>query len=387
MSFFSFAKKQNVTQVIEIRDTFISSSVVVFEKGSKPKVLFCDNIKIANTDFSDSQKHMDKMLETLLDTIQSTKVKLVKIGNHRNIDAYQIFLSPLWCISVTNSIKNKKDVPFLIDSNFVEKILEQNESENDSADLIILEKKIVESKVNGYKVQSLIGSKGTEVEIEIFTSYIARSLKNRIAKMFEDIRRRKDYTLTSNALSSYSFFRDLYMDKNDFMYFDIGELITEISLVRDDSLFGTVSLPIGKNTILKNISKRFKLPHNLSISKINLASQGSQNTSPEEKKVLSDQVSIVLNAADTAITKICNPIDLPKNIFILRNDDFANVIIREIDKVKNLQILQSFNHTMAIIPIDEGILNTYITNGKVFKNYPHVKIDVLFVNKIFHNQS
>ncbi len=388
MSFFSFAKKQNATEIIEIRDTSISSSVIVYSPGSKPKMILSDHLAIANSDFSNFENHTEEMLKSLLDSIRSMKQKLVKTGNHQKIVKYHIFFGPLWCLSQSKSVKYKKDAPFLIDTKLIQKIFDHEaELDSNNGELTLLDKKIVQSKLNGYAVANIIGKKASDMEVEVFTSYISASLKEKIAKIFDNIHMRNNYALSSHALSSYSFLRDLYMDKNDFIYMDIGELMTEISLVRDDTLFGTVSIPIGKGGIMKNISSALKLPENLSASMISMNSQGSQNISDNQKKVLTDEVGNLLSAADKALMKIVNPIDLPKNIFIMRSDELTSMIIREIDRAKNLGGLSSFNSNMVVNPIDEGIINTFIENGKVFKNYSCVKIDALFVSKILKNQS
>ncbi len=380
MSFFSFAKKQNLTQIIEIRDTYVSSSVVLLSSEDKPKIIFCENIKFANIDTTDFEKYTKEMLNSLSDSVHSAKVKLTKIGNRQKISTYKIFLSPLWCISRSRTIKYKKETPFLIDNKFIDRLFDEND-EAKGSELSILEKKIVESKISGYKVENLIGKRATDIEIEIFTSYVSQSLKKSISKIFEKLQKKNDFELSSYSLSSYSFLRDLYSDKNDFIYMDIGDLISEVSLVRNDTLFGTISVPIGKKAILENIATKLNLPQNLAVSAMNMHAQGSQN-SPENKEVLSAEISSFLVAMDTAIVKMCNPIDLPKHIFLLRNDDFAVFLVREIERIKNTNTLSAFNPNMIVNPIDDGIINAFIIGGKFFKNYPFVKIDALFANKL-----
>ncbi len=394
MSFFSFKKKPTLSLVFDIRDSYLSIAACRFEKAKKPEIILCQDFKIESHDRSNHQKYLNSMLKALDTGILSVRKDLVKIGNTEKIGKYSFFVGSPWSVSQSKMIKVMKDKQFEINNKLIEKIitdeedLEKKEIEDEKGllDWRLLEEKVVQSKLNGYKTDVTLGKKTKDLEIELFVSFIPKDVKEKLLSFEkESFRRYRLGRLNSCTMSSYSFLRDLYPDKNDFIYIDVGDFVTEAYIVRDDVIQCTVSIPLGKKQIIKSASARTQTPEDVLLSALHVTHRGD-NALPYEKanKIAKDAIKDWLRKLNEPISNICAEINIPKNIFFTSNDELTDILITEIKNNAKTGQFNVFNKDMKITDIDENVLNNFILNAKNFNNEPHIKMDLVFLDKLVY---
>ena len=184
----------------------------------------------------------------------------------------------------------------------------------------------------------------------------------------------------SSVLSSYNFFRDLYTNKNNFLYIDISDYLTEIFVVRDDVIEGIVSFPFGEKDIIQKICEKMKISEDMAISYVNMNCRGEcdEKTEKSIRELVGVGMKIWFEKLDPSITKICPESNVPKDVFIVENSNLTKTVINEMKNIDSLNIL---GRKVFINPILEGSMNNYISNGKAFKNEPYVKMDMIFIKK------
>ncbi|MCX6717320.1 MAG: hypothetical protein NTU76_01425, partial [Candidatus Taylorbacteria bacterium] len=377
----------------DIRDTFISVAVVKISADNKPEMILCQNFKISLQDNLNYKKGLNEMLNTVDTAIVSLRKKLIKIGNNQKIGRYSFFIGSPWSISKSKLIKVIKDKPFDINESFLKKVILSDEEylinkislKTEEKEWKILEEKVIQSKLNGYKVEKIYGKKASDIELEIFVSFIPYEIKDRLS-FFVDKKNIWGIKRTSNSciLSSYSFLRDLFSDKNDFVYIDIGNNLTDIYIVKEDIIHGIISFPLGEEDIIESISKRTNTLPEIIKSKLNLnCSVGCDEKTIEDiGNLVKTGLSMWLFKFRSTVSRICNEKDLPNNIFMITNTDLTKLFANELKNNDSFNLLRNIGGKTDVVLINESVIDNQIINGNVFSGEPYVKMDLIFLYKL-----
>jgi hypothetical protein len=394
MSLFSFKNKPTLSLVFDIRDTFISVAATRFEENKKPEIVYIQRFSLDVQDVKDTKKYFNNLTKTIDRSILFVRKSLSKIGNKDIIKKYHFFLSSPWSISQSKLIKFIKDKKFTIDNSLLQKIIlgESDKIEKDieyiksGADWFLFEEKIIRSKLNGYQVERIYQRKAQDVEIDIFVSFLPQDLLLKL-KTVIDVKKTK-IEINSSILSSFTFLRDLYDDKNNFIYIDISSNITDVYVVRDDVVFGIISFPFGEKNIIQNISKKFKISEDIIYSLFTMKCHGKSDKTTKDK--VEDYIEYGLQEwienFDSTIVQICSESNIPKNIFVVSDSDFDKIVYNKIKKDFNINIFKKNGMSLKVDLIEESVVDSCLMNSNFFKNEPYVKMDVVFLNKILNKK-
>ena len=392
MSLFSFKKEPNLSFVFDIRDSSVTLAAVKIEKNIMPEIVFCQSFPIQIRDTSDHKKYLDSMLKTLDEAVLSVRKSLIKIGNAERIKNHYFFIGSPWSISQSKMIKVVKDRPYEVNNAFLKRIItneetetekqmEQNSGENNWR---VLEEKIMESKLNGYQIEKIFGKKTTDFETEMFVSFIPYEMQNKIYS-FAGAKLKKSSLKHAGSpmLSSYSFLRDIYPEKSDFIYVDMGSFLTDVYIVKDNIISAIASFPSGEKEIMQSAEKRTKMSEYLLYSSVNI--HNDDNYDVASKKDFEKHIDLGLDQwlakLSDSLSKLCTEFSLPKDIFIIPKDGFSKFIAKEISGKKDNK-LKVFGMEMEAQIVDEQLMNGRIVNGKMFLNEPYVKMDTVFLAKM-----
>ena len=393
MSFSFFKKKPSLSFVFDVRDSSISVAVARFEADKKPEMILCQNFEFKYQDSINHKEYLSYMIKTLDKAIIFARRSLVKIGNKEKIGTHYFFIGSPWSASESKTIKIIKDKPFEINNSVLEKIIvgeelaiEKNiEEQTKDFNWKVLEERIIQSKLNGYKIDNIFGKKTTNLTIELFVSFIPYEIKDKLsAYMDEKIGKHFKQQNNSCILSSYSFFRDLYSNKNDFIYVDLGKLVTDVYVVRDDIIFGIASIPFGEENIIQTSLSKTNLSRDIFMSHINIGQDKkfdliSHNSGEDLLRAGFDLWKTKLK---NSLSKICTEMNIPNSMFTITNSVISSMLARELsnkEKDKQFEILDS---KIEVSVITEGVLNNLILNSKVFASEPYIKMDLVFLDKM-----
>ncbi|MFA5652183.1 MAG: hypothetical protein WC933_02360 [Candidatus Paceibacterota bacterium] len=397
MSFSLFKKAPSLSFVFDIRDTSVSIAVARFEIEKKPEIILCQNFELKQQDSNNHKKYLSSMIRTIDKAIISARRGLIKIGNKEDIGKYYFFVGSPWSVSQTKTIKIIKDKPFEINNRVLEKIivgeefaLEKSiEEQTLEPNWKVLEEKIIQSKLNGYKIDDIFGKKTSNLAIELFVSFIPYEIKDKMSS-YMDKRIGKNIKRQNNSciLSSYSFFRDLYSNKNDFIYVDVGKLITDVYVVRDDVIFGIVSYPFGEEKIIQISQSKTNLPRDIFMSHLSVGQDKKFDLTSHNngEDLLKSGFNLWKSKLKDSLSKICTEMNIPNNMFILTNSLISSILAKELSAVDNNKRFEILNSPIEVSAIGEGVLNNFILNGKAFANEPYIKMDLVFLDKIFKQQ-
>ncbi len=386
MSIFSSKNKSSLSLVFDLRDSYVSIAAINFVNESKPEIILCQNFEINPSNHEDYGKYTSSMLSSVKEGILAVRKDLAKKGSKESIRKYHFFIGSPWSVSESKTIKIIKNKKFEVTKEILGKIVSDEEEtiKKDMSTSIklenwkILEEKIVEFKLNGYKAEKVFDKKITELEAELFVSFIPVEVYKGLSDITSGGHIKT--TMNSSMLASYIFFRDLYSDKNNFICVDIGNFVTDIFFVRNDVISGAVSFPLGEKDLIKTMMSHAKIPESSIMTYINMMCHGAceEETKKETKRLLKESKNIWLEKFKLAMSKISSETDIPKNIFVIENTNLVRAMMKELsDEDVNIMGMK-----MAVEHISEAMIDNNIENGKDFKNEPYIKIDTVFLDKI-----
>ncbi len=395
--FFSFFKsKPSLSLVFNIRDTSVSVAAVRFEKEKKPEMILCQNFELKLSDSKNHKKYLSSMIQILDKSLVSIRKGLVKIGNKENIDKYYFFIGSPWVVSQAKIIKIIKDKLFEVNNNLLSQIIvgeeaiieKKIEEDTRQIDWRVLEEKIIQAKLNGYKVDQIYGKKTQNLSIELFVSFIPHEIQDKLSfyideKIGKNIRKQS----SSCTISAYSFFRDLYPNKNDFIYVDIGKLITDVYVVRDDVIFGVISIPFGEENIINLSLTKTNLTRDIFLSHLNvgLDKKFDLDSHNNGQDLLKYGFDIWTTKLKYAMSKICTEMNIPNSIFIITNSTISNILVRELSDDKKDTRLEILGSKMEVLAMNEGMMNGFVVGAKNFPNEPYIKMDLVYLDKTINN--
>lgn len=398
MSLFSFLDKNNkeISVMFHIGSGSVGGYLVRFSKTSRPEIFYANNIPIPfqkNLNLERYFRLMIKTFDLVAQDVQKQGLLHLNFTGLRNYgirNAFYILSSP-WCVSQTKIIKIKKDKPFEMSIDLLERIVSEQEKKFLSDDLIddsiIIEKKIIEAKLNGYRIADVYGKKTKEVELSFFLTSASEStlkeLKNTAHRHFNF---RSSY-FHSFALSSFFAIRDIYPDKENFMYLDVHEELTDISIVKDNVFVESVSFPIGKNFFMRQLSEKLRVSVGEAYSLMNL--YFSDKCNPTTSQKIQASINLPLKTWSdnfhSVLTSLSLNMYLPRTIFIMENDELGVFLVKRLKEEKFSQFSLT-EESFDVIMLDNKKMSEYCKSAKNFKKELSAELECVFLNKVFNTK-
>jgi hypothetical protein len=290
---------------------------------------------------------MTATLSLVVDDIVKNGYELLKtIGSHPNKaqDVFCVFSSP-WYISQTKNIVLHEEKPILVSEKFIEDLIKRSveqfkNSETAKQSLQIennaelIEQRIIEIKLNGYETSSPHGKQANKIELALYTSMISKEVKLRVSKVVTESFHEKVIEFHSFALSMFSYIRDTHPGIHDYLIFDFGGEVTDVSLVRSGVLMQTVSVPFGGNVIIRKIVEKLNTNPEEALSQVSLFVKDQLHEDKLSK--LREALDLVekewLALVGNLLKGLSAEVPLPNTIFHTTSDDLSQIFVTFIKK-------------------------------------------------------
>jgi cell division ATPase FtsA len=355
MSFFSFLKrnKESYSLVFNISSGSISGGVINFtEKSGVDLISFQKEIIPFQQEISIA-KHLELMKSTL--TALAGKIK--KVGTKKIDRIFYIFTSP-WSISQTKTIRIKETKPFRVTESYLNRIVEDQEKKFQADNLTtgrIIEKKIIQVKINGYVVNNFYGKITKDLEISIFFTLVPEKILDTVEEAVTKTFNVKNVWCHSLSLSAISIIKNLFPQKEDFIHIDVGEEITDISIVKDNILASSASIPFGRNNFIRELSKLLKVSEEIADSMIRMHCQKNND------ELAALRLSVTMDgAAKEWLGKIFAVLDsfkekiyVPEAIFLIANNDVTSILKEKLQKQDYKAILLDYNKIKSPVVVED----------------------------------
>jgi len=396
-SFFnSSAEEKSI--LIDIGNGTITGSIVVFENNKKPLFVY-----IVRSFFSISEKlEAQKLEHEMTALLEQTLKNIMKNGfsgkywdkKRKTIDKVIISFSSPWFLSKTKTIEISNEKEFVITKNFLldvlskEIILYKKELENEHGGeyFEVVEKSIIHSKINGYALDESIGKNTKNFNASLHVSVVHNVFLSKVMDLVHKHTHisKDNVHVNTFPLITFSVVRDMFTKESDFMFMDITGEITDITLVKDEIIDKTVSMPSGKNFLVRQVSKNLNVSTELAESTIKLF----LNKKLDEQNTI--KVSDILVSAEkewsiyleNALMELSPTLTLPSSVFLTIDKDYFD-IYENFLRIPKMDQTALFRKNINVNRLDISAMNTFYENQTGFALDEFIVIIALFYKKIF----
>jgi len=378
---FSFSKKEEyVSLLVDIGNGNVSASLVVFSITKKP-FIFCTTqspISIA------LEPHADALLSSMIATVDAVVGEVLSFGfthtywkgKEKKIhDALLSFSSP-WFLSQSKRIHIAEEKAFVITERFLHDIMEkerdlfekevspQGAKGVSSASVVTLEQAVTNTKINGYPLDNSIGKKTKLFDISLYTSCTPNQVVDGVFQVLSKhthLSHDKVYAHTFPFIT-HSVLGIIYPTLSDYMIMDVTGEVTDITLVRDNSIAKTVSFPSGRNLMIRQIGTTCGVSPEIaeSILHIYTSGRGDESVARQMEEVCNNvgrEWDVYFNEA---LTGLSEKADLPPRVFITADKDMSQFSINFLNLMKR-DSTDTFKKNVDPVYIDESVFKTLCT--------------------------
>ena len=276
LSFFTKQKQdESLVLLVDIGSASVGGALVKIEKGSAPHILVTVR---ENISFQDAlsparflvamNRSLDKVLKTM--QIKTNPVGLSQATKPTGLPAH-IFctLSSPWFILKSRHLRIAHQEEFEVTERILDEFInediallkEELKETLPPKDVKIIEKKIVQIKLNGYEVRNPYGQKTSRIELSMIVGVSSGKVVESIERKLSNFFHVKSVHFGAFPIAAFSAIRDIFPNEKNFLFIDITGEATDVSLVSNDILAGTVAFSRGKNFFIREISTQLHTVH------------------------------------------------------------------------------------------------------------------------------
>ena len=382
--------KSELVAVFDIGSSSVGGALLEMNKSGAPKIIY----SIREPILLEENINADRFLFLTLKSFDFVANKIATLGLGAPKNFFCVLSSP-WYASQIRTISLQKNTPFLFTSKFADTLIAKEVALFEEQHLVkninvpnktrIIELKNIETILNGYSTPEPIGQKAKELEMIIFVSIggeqILLKMEEVVAKHFHS----KDIKFSSFVLTSFAVVRDLFADKKDFLLVDISGEVTDISIVKNGILRGSVSYPLGHNFMIRGVASLLRSTLSNAKSFISLYKDGHAEASTVKKldKILGKLRTEWLKSFQESLVGLSNDISIPSTVFVTADQDLADFFSETIKA-------EQFNqYTLTDSKFEVTFLSTAVLAGTVFfgenvARDPFLIIESIYINRLFH---
>lgn len=355
MLFFSgHSRRKNISLIFDIGSSSVGGAIVRYDENSLPEILFTVRKDIDLRQDFDFDRFFNSMLRSLevvavdvlsslASSVEGVAESLEESGRrvlgrraHGRIkNVYCVFGLP-WYRPTIEDVHHDFEGDKVVTSEVILQLVREaaNKAKESFATpeaIGILEEKVLEYRLNGYRLEAPTYSNARTVDLKLYLSTVSKSTMRSIRA---PIRR----ALSFRKIKSFSFLmvyfsvmRDMYPDKNTFVAFNIGGEVSELSLIEDDILIKTFSVPAGRNTLIREISRSLSIEPFEAASRLSLYTHGKLEVSAhaEIELVIEREVLVM----QRMLTEKLGNTYLPNLSFVLSREDMRPFAFRVMESM------------------------------------------------------
>ena len=402
MPLLPFLKKENVSLLINISGGSINTSLVLFNKNQIPKFLYA-----VNTPFVGEKQDIALFSEGMTSLLDSTLKDTIKKGwsnfdnnNRKKISHVVLSFSSPWCVLKTKEINLSKDNPFIITKAFIDSVVLKEEamfktellkdhSETMKDGFDVIEKSIVHAKINGYAVSDILNKKTKSLDAFVSMSAVPQNIKEKISSIVLKHTHipKENIMMHSFPLVLFSTIRDNFDSGADFILINIGSEMTDISLINDNTIKSVASFPFGKNTIIRHISKSFKISEEIAESQLVMYLSEKVNDT-----VFTSIQSLILDLEkewavyfEDALLALSKNTIWPMKTFVLVDKETSPIFINFL-KLYKADATSNFRKNAEITEVEESIISHLYNNDFKMQINEPLAILTIFYNKFIQSE-
>ncbi len=407
MSFFSLftTHHEELSLILDIGSGSVGASVVFFNEPHRPKILYTVRKDISISEKAEPKKILDGMMiqlkNVLLDISEIHKnintIPILKSGRIRKVHC---LLSSPWYVSMTKTLKLENAESITFSKKLVDDILKKEEIDfeksifSNSSNLnspekksFILERKIIQAKLNGYETTDPYSQKARIVEVSIFIAIALQTVVSDIENAVHRIIGLRKTNFNSFPFATYSAVRDIFSDDKNFAFMDVSSEVTDLTIVKNGAIIEAVSFPVGKNTLVRDVMEALGVPAEIAVSYLKMHSEkvAGGNLRGAIDMVINGTEKKWENAFSTALTELSHGLSGISKIFVTIDSDVAPIFEKFIKKLK-LNNRSSLSIGLNPIFINEDKLHHFVSTDSTANTDAFLALETVFLRRFEENK-
>ncbi|OHA79909.1 MAG: hypothetical protein A2747_01665 [Candidatus Yonathbacteria bacterium RIFCSPHIGHO2_01_FULL_44_41] len=397
LSFFTKQKQdESLVLLVDIGSASVGGALVKIEKGSAPHILVTVR---ENISFQDAlsparflvamNRSLDKVLKTM--QIKTNPVGLSQATKPTGLPAH-IFctLSSPWFILKSRHLRIAHQEEFEVTERILDEFInediallkEELKETLPPKDVKIIEKKIVQIKLNGYEVRNPYGQKTSRIELSMIVGVSSGKVVESIERKLSNFFHVKSVHFGAFPIAAFSAIRDIFPNEKNFLFIDITGEATDVSLVSNDILAGTVAFSRGKNFFIREISTQLHTVHEEAATLFAMFLRDELDAVQHSKIA-----AIVAHTEDEWLMRFKKAIGilkgngmLPFKVFFTADADIAPMLSRLIGTTK-LELLKAAS--LDVQYLDQHIVAKFVSFEAEVTRDPFIVVEALLTEKLF----
>ena len=253
--------------VFDIVQGSVGGALVIFKKGEPPLIRYAHRVSYkprgAEGSQTDDEKLMLKALRLLAERIctHALPKALKEVQGCRGIDDVVAFVGAPWVTPrvLEHALTSEKSIT-VTDKWLATVTAEVLKAEPTAQPMatVPLEATVLRAYLNGYRTNDPRGKAAKRIGLSVFEAQIDAGTGKNITEVLSGAFHTRAVTLRSALLAGFTVVRDHFESEDNFLLLTVGSQVSEIALVREDTLASTTLLNRGSHTLLEAAAARFK---------------------------------------------------------------------------------------------------------------------------------
>ena len=333
MGLFSHSRKEpHIALLIDIGSGSVGASLVSYsytKEGieEKPAILYSLRRSFTLTESASYDQLVGLMRKTLREMLGI--IHDVKLGIPDKV--YAVLSAP-WYVSQTRTIIYNKKPAFTVTEKLVMELTKKeiaffkeslaSEVEGES---YIIENTTQSISLNGYSLKDPIGQKAEEMKIALFVSLSPQQVIDAIHEEVLQIYHFKKIQFSSSGACSFVALRDAFPDEESFMVVSVGSEVTDVVIVRNNTLDTSFTFPKGVRSVYRVISNSLSVDVNEAKTQALLCQ--NNHASPEMVRKVNPLLEGAKNEwiemFSKTLASFVNTLSTPHTIFVLAPEEIG----------------------------------------------------------------
>ncbi|MEK7390883.1 MAG: hypothetical protein AAB635_01965 [Patescibacteria group bacterium] len=279
-SFIGSSKEHDL--VLNIGSGSVYGAIVEFQKSAPPKILFTHESRLPLK----SNVAADNLISHMLDALHSVVIGLGRQHKKRIRRAHVVLASP-WFSSFSKVLSIKEQSPFVVTDKTIEKLAVEHIN-SVSKDVIassssIIEKALSDIRLNGYETKEPYGKSAKTLDVSVYASAAPKETNKKIESKIYQVIHPGSISFHTFPFVAWNVLRSLFAPKDDFIFVNIGGELSDVFIVRRNSIRAFASFPIGRNHLTRKAALHFETQPELASTIVNLYTNDTAETALREK--------------------------------------------------------------------------------------------------------
>ncbi|MDZ7726337.1 MAG: hypothetical protein U5L75_02025 [Candidatus Campbellbacteria bacterium] len=393
---------EEITLIFDVGSSSVGGAIVRYQEDTLPQILFTARKGIEfkyDFDYDRFYKSMLDSLESVTvdiltslsgsveevsDSIEESRSRVLGKRSKRKIkNIFCVFSSPWYMprvVDVHNEFENETQITSDVIIEIVKGAAKDLKKEIAPADSIsLLEERILEYKLNGYSIDDPLSSTAKTADLKL---YFSAAAKQTLSAVKEPIRKNFSYRKIrtfSFMMAYFSVMRDMHPAVNSFAVFDFRGEVSELAVIENDILVSTVTVQIGKNELIRELSSSLNIDLFEATTKLNLYFAGklTEGSADNIRSIVEEKKEEMKNELLNNIEK---GIYIPNTSFVLADMDMEDYAA---DLMNSIYLINSRESDIKILTSE--YFDKFVTFSKSRYKDHFLSLESLFFRPIVNS--